>query len=256
MIENNALSDRVTTIDTSFDILETLLSAGGMSVTELADELGIAKSTVHRHITTLHGRQYVIKEGDIYHISAQFLEFGEHVQSRKEGYRLAEEKVTELAEETSERAQFLIEEHGLAVYLYRRMGSKAVRTDPGIGKRIPLHTISAGKVILAHMPEDQVSYIFEQHGLKASTEHTITDREQLFKEFEEIRQQGYGVNNQENVNGLRAIAAPVKNENGQILGALSISGPIHRMKGDWFEIELPNLLLGTVNEIELNITYG
>ncbi|WP_255197410.1 IclR family transcriptional regulator [Halorarius litoreus] len=246
----------VKTADTAFSILEKVLEADGATITQLAAELGMAKSTVHRHLQTLYEREYVVREGDTYHVSLRFLEFGEHARTRNKGYRLVKEKVEQLAEETEERVQFIVEEHGYGVYVYRATGSRGVQTDPGIGKRIPLHAIAAGKAILAYLPTEQVETILEKRGLPGITANTTTDREALFRNLETIRRDGFSVNNQENVEGLRAIGVPIKDKDGSVLGALSISGPTHRMKGEWFEDELPNLLLGTANELELNIAYA
>jgi DNA-binding IclR family transcriptional regulator len=248
--------DRVKTTQTALVILEHLRENNGMGITELASESGLAKSTVHRHLSTLCDEGYVVKEGDTYHIGLRFLNFGENAKNRKEEYSMAEEKVEELAEETEERVQFIVEEHGYSVYVHRALGRHAVRTDPGIGKRIPLHSVAAGKSILAHMSEEDVWQIIEDRGLPKITKNTITDSETLFEELEMIREQGYSVNDQENLDGLKAIGAPILGADGQVIGALSVSGPTHRMKGEYFESELPDLLLGVVNELELNIAYS
>lgn len=246
----------VTTTETAFAILETLRERNGARISEIADELELAKSTVHRHLTTLIQREWVGKEGDVYHIGLRFLEVGEHARTRKEGYQMAEEKVEELAVETDERAQFIVEEHGQGVYIHREIGSHAVKTDPGIGKRVPLHAISAGKAILAHLPEQKIDRILKHQGVPSQTPNTITTREALFAELDAVRDQGYSINDEENIEGLRAVGVPVTGKAGRVLGALSVSGPTHRMKGTWFEQDLPDLLLGTANELELNITYA
>jgi DNA-binding IclR family transcriptional regulator len=196
------------------------------------------------------------RRGGHLRIGFRFLEFGEHARQRKQGYRLAREKVEALADETAERVQFLVEENGRAVYVHRALGEHAVRTDPGIGSRIPLHATAGGKAILAQLPESRVDEIIERRGLAALTPHTITSREQLFEEFERTRDRGYSINDQENIEGLRALGVPIRRKNGLVLGALSVSGPTHRMKGEWFNRELADLLLGTANEIELNVQHS
>lgn len=256
MANNHPNPRTVKTAGTAFSILEALLEADGATITQLAEELGMAKSTVHRHLMTLYEREYVVREDDVYCISLRFLEFGEHARTRNKGYQLIKAKVEQLAEETEERVQFIVEEHGYGVYVYRATGSRGVQTDPGIGKRIQLHSIAAGKAILAFLPAEQTEAIIDRRGLPAITSNTTTDCETLLRELERIREKGFSVNNQENVNGLRAVGVPVKDKDGSVLGALSISGPTHRMKGEWFEQELPNLLLGTANELELNIAYA
>lgn len=242
--------------ETTFTILETVNEAEGIRLTELADELDMAKSTVHRYLQTLLGREYLVKEGDGYHVSLRFLDFGENARNREEGYQMARVKVSELAKETSERAQFIVEEHGKAVYVHRKAGSHAVQTDPGIGKRVDLHATSAGKSIIAEWPDEKIYDYVERWGLPALTSNTITDQGSLLAEIEEIRDRGYSVNNQENIDGLCAVGVSVCHTEDDVLGALSVSGPTNRMKGEWFEHELPDMLMGFASEIELNLKYS
>lgn len=245
----------VKTTETVFDIIEYLRRNDGAQVTEVANELEIAKSTAHRHVTTLQNREYVQKDGDIYRLGFRFLHLGVHTRNRRQAYQLVEAKVRELASQTDERAQFIVEEHGLGVFIFRESGENAVETNTEIGKHIPLHTSASGKAILANIPEERVQKIVNERGLPSMTENSITDADVLLDELETIRERGYSINNQENLDGLRAVGVRLKDRDGQILGALSVSGPSHRMKGEWFQEELPNLLLGTANELELNITY-
>jgi DNA-binding IclR family transcriptional regulator len=246
----------VKTTKTVFDIIETLREKGGARVTEVADELGLANSTVHRHLVTLTDRKYVTKEGDVYHVGLKFLELGEFTRSRQRAYSLAETKVAELAEETGERAQFIVEEHGDAVYIHTEAGENAVKTDSAVGKRIPIHATSAGKVILAHMLRPRLAAILDDLELTPETENTITDMDEFRTELEGIRERGYAFNDQEHTEGLRAIAVPINDPNEGVIGALGISGPTHRMTDEWYRTEIPNLLLGSANELELNVEYS
>lgn len=245
----------VSSVETSFSILEALKEEDGARVTELADSLSLAKSTVHRHLQTLLRNEAIVKEGDVYYVGLKFLEFGEYTRSRKEAFDLIETKVSELAEETQERVQFLVEEHGRTVYVYRETGQNAVRTDPGIGKRTNIHASAAGKAVLAHMPETRVEEIIERRGLPAMTEHTITEPDSLLADLEQVRERGYSMNNQENLEGLRAVGVPVRSDDGAVLGGLSVSGPTYRFNGERIEEGIPNLLLGAANELELNIKH-
>jgi len=171
MVSNDPAGKRVKTTENAFAILRALKRLHGAGVSELADEVGLAKSTTHRHLGTLAQLGWVVEEADTYRIGFRFLEFGEHARQRKQGYRLAREKVEALADETAERVQFLVEENGRAVYVHRALGEHAVRTDPGIGSRIPLHATSGGKAILARLPESRVDEIIERRGLAALTPH-------------------------------------------------------------------------------------
>lgn len=248
-------SDTVKSADRTMGVLEAICELDGANLSAVAAEVGCSKSTAHRHITTLERHEYVVREDDTYHVGLRFLRLGELARNRKESYRMAKSKVAELTETTDERVQFIVEEHGRGVYVYRETGSRAVRTTSGIGKRVPLHATSAGKAILASLPGDRRDEILQRWGLEAITDNTITDREALTAELETIRERGYAVNDQENVDGLRAMGVPVQVE-GRVIGALSVSGPTHRMRGEWFQQDLPELLLGTANELEINVAHA
>jgi DNA-binding IclR family transcriptional regulator len=257
MVENGASSgiNSVGSVETLFDIIEHIHQADGATLSAIAAELDYAKSTVHRHLATLEQRGYVVND-DGYHVGLRFLELGEDARNRRRGYQLAKDKVEELAQETAERAQFLVEEHAEAVYIHRALGSRAVRTDPGIGKRVPLHATASGKAMLAAMPSEKVSRIIEQTRFVEVTDETITDAEELRRELAEIRDRGYAFNREENLDVLHAVGVPVEGSDGGVIGGLSVSGPSHRFTGERFEDELLTLLLGAANELELNIAHS
>jgi DNA-binding IclR family transcriptional regulator len=255
-MDENVSGGTVKTTETAFAILELLHEQDGGTVSSVADQLDMAKSTIHRHLTTLNRLEYVVREGNQYHPGLKFAELGQYVRSRRLAYELAADQVNELAEETEERADFIVEEHGRCVYVHSETGQRAVQTDAGVGKTLPMHSTAAGKIILANMPEEDVKRILTTKGLPGLTENTMTEVEDLLQELETIRERGYAFNNQENIDGLRAVAVPVMGRGNEVIGALAISGPTHRLKGDWFEREIPDLLLGSANELELNIEYS
>lgn len=249
-------ANEVRTTAKSFEILDALYENNGATLLELTENLEIPKSTIHRHLATLQKYGYVHVEDDEYQVGFRFLELGEYTRNRKEAYRLAEQPVKTLAEETGERAQFTVEEQGEGIYLYVETGQHAVKTGVSVGYRVPLHSTSAGKVILSQLPSDRVDEILNDKELPALTEETITDPQELKSQLSEIRERGYAFNREENITGLRAVSGPVTDENDELIGVLSVSGPSHRMKGEWFRSELPDLVLGTANEFELRIAYA
>lgn len=199
--------------------------------------------------------EYLAKHDGEYYVGLKFLNLGGHAATRKQAYKMARPKVKELAEETEERAQFIVEEFGRGFYIHMDTGKQAVETDVRIGKIASLHTTSAGKAILACLPERRVQEIIQKHGLPKCTPSTITDQEKLIDELETIRNKGYAQNDGERITGTRAVGVPVRGPDNDVIGAFSVSGPAHRMKGSWYEEEIPDLLLGTANELELNLAY-
>jgi len=254
--ENETEVDRVRTAETLFDIVQRLDDDNGASLTELASELGYAKSTVHRHLNTLEELGYVVRRDDGYHVGLRFLEVGVTARSSYRGYDLVRQKVEEIAEVTGERAQFFVEEHGKAVYLARATGDQAVRTDSGLGSRIPLYASSAGKAILAELPETKLFDAFEQMSFDPVTEHTITDPDELRAEIEAGRERGHYFNREESLRGTHAVGVAISGPDDEVIGGLSVTGPSHRLTGERFESHLPDLLLGAANELELNIAHS
>lgn len=251
-------SDRrneVQTTKTMFRIVETLQELDGARISELETQLGLSKSTIHRHLQTLFNEEYVRKEGNTYFVGLRFLNLGDYVRNQRYEWEMAKEKVEELANSTNEHAQFLVEEHGYAVYVHRERGGQGVQTDPTLGSRLPLHSTAGGKVLLAFMDEERRNEILKGRELERFTHRTITDREELVEELRDIQNQGYGLNLEENIEGLHAASAPIRTSEDDVLGVLSVSGPAHRLKGEKLENELTDLLLSVANEFELNIAY-
>ncbi|MFB6160235.1 MAG: IclR family transcriptional regulator [Haloferacaceae archaeon] len=256
MTDGDASGRRTRTTDTAFDVIERLGELGPTSVSRLATALDLSKSTVHGHLSTLEERGYVVRDEEGYRLGLRFLDLGTQVRDGREIVDHVEEPMERLAEATGERTQFMIEEGGRGIYVHRAESSRAVPTDARIGRSRPLHACSTGKAILAHLPDARVDAIVDRRGLPALTERTITDREELAAELATVRERGYATNRGESIAELWAIGTPVFDENDDLAGALSVGGPGHRMRrDDRFEGELVNQLLGTVEEIELNVSY-
>lgn len=245
-------SARVKTTDTIFRILETLQEREGCGVTELANHLGLAKSTVHKHLKTLHDREYVIQDGDVYRIGLRFVGFGQHAIQREALYRVKDPSMTELAEETGEYVWLVVEEHGLAVYIDSAHGKRAIRSHGRIGKRAHMHNIASGKAILANLPDERIDEIIDRHGVPQTTQNTLTDREELHAELEEIAERGVAFNDDETIVGMRAVASPVIVDD-TVYGSICVAGPAKRLKGDHFRTEIPDLVMGATNAIELRL---
>lgn len=240
----------------SLDVVEAICELDGAGVSDVAQRLDMPTSTVHDHLRTLEQEEYLVREGDQYHVSTRFLQLGDQARSRRKVFEIARPEVDDLAEETGEHANLMIEEHGLGVFLYKARGPDAVRLDTHAGMRVPLQTTALGKTIMAYRPREEVETIVDRHGLPKVTEDTITDREELFEELAAIRERGYAYDDEERVKGMRCVAAPVTDETERAIAAVSVSGPKSRMRESRFTDELPEQILRSANVIEVNLTYS
>jgi len=240
----------------SIRILEALKKLDGAGVTELAEELGYSKGTVHNHLSTLEENEFVIKNGSTYRISLWFLTLGEYARLQTPLLEVARPEIDALAEETGEIANLLVEEHGRGIYFSISRGENAVNLDTHVGTRQYLHTSAVGKAILAHMTDKRFEEVIERHGLPAETPNTVTDEESLHAELEEIRDRGVAFDGEERAKGIRCVAAPITDKNDNLLAAVSVTGPSTRMRGDRFREEIPDKVQNTATVIGLNATYS
>jgi len=237
-----------------FSIIEAIQKLGGATLTEIATELEYPNSTTHNHLQTLRENGYVVVEDGTYYLSLKFLDHGVHAKRRLKIARFLPPVLKQLAVDTNEAAWFMVEERGYVVGLEKAMGDRAVQTSGRIGRHTRLHYHAPGKAILSALPEERVEEIVERHGLTRPTENTITDFEELRAELTEIRERGVAFDIAEAVPGIRSIASPVVCD-GEVHGAVAIVGPENRLKGDRFRHELPDLVSGAANELELRLRY-
>jgi DNA-binding IclR family transcriptional regulator len=237
-------------------ILTALKELDGAGVTELAQELDISKGTVHNHLATLEDHEYVVNEGGTYKLGLRFLELGEYTRQESRLLEIAKPKVDQLATQTGEIANLMIEQHGRGIYLYISRGEKAVNLDTTVGTRQYLHTSALGKSILSEMPEAQFEGVLQRHGLPAMTPNTVTTRDALEAELDEIRERGVAFDGEERAEGIRCVAAPITDNHGNLRGSVSVSGPSTRMKDDRFRSEIPEAVQNVATVIGIDASYS
>lgn len=247
----------VKSVENAFEILEYLRDANEATVSEIAEHSPLSPGSVHTHLATLKQRGYVVQDGDAYRLGPLLLPLAEHVRNKSPIYQAAAEQVDRLAEETGECAHLVVEHGGRLVTLYETFGENAVGTEYHTRKREePIehhHCTAVGKSILSQLDEERVADIIDRHGMVQRTPHTITTPEELLAELEQVCEQGYAVNDQEQMVGIRAVGAPVTTSSGDVLGALSVSGPTSRLKHEEVRSTLAEEVIRATNISEVNV---
>ncbi|QIO24924.1 IclR family transcriptional regulator [Haloarcula sp. JP-L23] len=253
-MENDDIPKRWSPVtDTVFEIIETLDELDEATVTVLADHLDLAASTVHNHLGALQRRGFVIKEDKRYRLGLQFLHTGMSVRNKLRMREVSQSAVDDLARETDEAAWAATLENDWIYFICSARGEDAIQAYGDLGARRRPHSIAAGKSILAHLPEETVHGIINRTGLEKHTENTITSRDELFEDFESIRERGFALNRGERLDGGRAVACAIL-QDGEPLGSIGVSGPAHRFEGEQFTDELPSAVLAAKNIIELDLS--
>lgn len=252
---NQSNSD-IESINTTLRIVCSLVELKGGGITDVSNHLDIPKSTVHNHISTLHRNEYIVKEGNLYHLSSRFFELGNQRRNELKLFNIAKSRVQDLAEKTGEIAALTIEEHGHGVLLHVEKGENSTQYEMYSGMRTPLHTTSTGKVILAQYEEEQLNEIIEQKGLEQVTPNTITSEEELKEELAIIREEGFAIHRGERMEGVLGAAVPILDKNQEVCGALGVSGPMSRLGNYDFKEELVSDLHNEANIIEVDLNYS
>ncbi len=229
----------IQSIDKALDMIELLAEHGSLSLIELTELLEQPKSSTYRIVLTLENRGFISRsdEDGKYCLGYKQLMLTRNLLERNTLRTAALQEMKKLSERYGDTVNLGVLLDGKVLYVEILESTHALRMTDSIGSRSPFHATAIGKTIAAFLKEDIVHSLAEQHGLPALTPYTIHTVERLNEELAVIRQQGYALDNQEIVEGARCVAAPIFDMYGNPLGALSLSGAMHRFK----EEDLPDI---------------
>jgi len=247
--------NRIQSVENAFNIVDELKEQGGCSVSDLARTLDVPKSTAHVYLQTLQDLGYVVQVGDEYHLGMRFLELGGHVRHDLNVYQAARGEVDELSEAVGEVATIGYEENGMRVLIYRTEPISGISDNAPTGEFTHMHWTALGKVLLSRHSNDEIRDIADRVGLPEATEQTITDIDSLLEEIETVRKQGFALEDEERVNGIRSIAVPIGDVDASGNAAISVAGPKHRFSDQRIEDELLPELNNAANVIELQYKH-
>lgn len=223
----------------------------GLTLTDLAQKIGLAPSTAHRLLTTLQQERFVRFDQDrsVWLIGVQAFVVGNAFVRSRDVLTMSRPYMRRLMEESGETVNLAVEDQGEAVYLAQVECRQMMRAIAKPGGRVPLHCSGIGKALLASMPDREVAKILRRRGLERMTDKTIDTPARLRDSLTRIRSLGYAFDDEENAIGLRCVAAVVHDEYGEPLAGLSLSGPMARIPDD----RMP-LLGGIVSKTAAAIT--
>jgi len=231
----------------ALDVLEALAQHGTLSLSELGQQVGQPKSSVFRYLVTLEERGYVRRNPDTeqYSLGIKLIELGNLVATQFNVHDEAIGLMRQLLDKFRETVNLAILEDGRVVYLEILEGTQSVRMAARPGQRDFAHSTAIGKSMLAHLSDEDCTAILRRHGLPAMTEATITTLEGLQAELARVRERGYAVDNMENEPGVRCVGAPIFNHQGEVIAAISVSGPAIRITPSQVETIGRELVIAT-----------
>jgi DNA-binding IclR family transcriptional regulator len=233
----------VSSLAKGLQILELLAEKGELSASRVASELKTNRAASHRFLSTLRDLEYVEKtlEGK-YCLSFKTLELGMKKLDRFEIRHIAHPYMQEIALAFKETVNLGHWDRGAVVHLDKINSTEILRMDLGLGAQAPAYCTGLGKAILAFLPEVELDMYLQKVEFIPFTPNTISSPEELLREIDKIRIQGYAVDNEELSIGLKCIAAPVIDYAGNPSYAMSISGPTQRMSEERIQFMREKLL--------------
>ena len=222
----------INSIDRTLLILQLFsLQKPEWGVSEISKELNLYKSCVHNTLYTLLNRGFMTQnpENGKYRLSIKFFELGSIVLEKIDLRKIAHPYIEQLSREFDETVHLGILSDEEVVSIESEKSNQSLQPQIYIGKRAPLHCTGVGKTLLAFLDQERIEHIIGEKSLKKYTKNTITDTNQLQKELQQIRSQGYAVDNMEHEPGVRCIAAPIRDYHGEVVASLSLSGPEFRI---------------------------
>ena len=254
-------SNLVQTIERTSLILDILgRSPQGLSIGELSEKTGLPKGTTHRLLTSLAYFDHVRQDSKTknYHLGFKLVELGNLLLNHLDYRTEAQPILVELAERTKETVHMVILDRSEVLYVDKvDAGQHAggLRMASMLGSRIPTHCSAVGKVMLAFLPEERLVEIVREKGLPRRTENTITDIEELKTHLQQIREQGYALDDEENEKGVKCIGAPIRDQSGKVIAAISISVPGIRIRTDTLLTTYKDQVVETAMKISNKLGY-
>ncbi|TET33685.1 MAG: IclR family transcriptional regulator [Anaerolineales bacterium] len=201
-----------------------------MGLSEIAQAVDLHKSTTHRIVTTLLQQGFLERaiDGQKYRLGVRLANLGFRVIQRMDIRREAIPVMTKLRDQWDETCDLSIFDDNNVFYIEVMHSNHALTIAAAVGQNLPAHCTASGKMFLANLNSQELSS-FLKKPLRAHTENTVTSPDELQSQLQRIAEQGYSVDQEEYELGICAVSAPILDQSGTMVAALSIPSPTSRM---------------------------
>jgi len=257
MVRRDKSNYIIQSVSHALDVLEQFRGEEDeLGVTELSKRLKLHKNNVFRILATLQSRNYIEqnKSNENYRLGVKCLELGQTFIQQRGMLKQSRAILAELAERAGETSYISILRSNDVVYIDAVEASSTVRVVSRLGLHMPTHATAAGKALIACESEEEIRSRYPK-GLTRYTDNTTASIEDLLGSLEQVREQGFATDLEEFEMGLRCIAAPVRDYTRKVIGAVSVSGPAHRMSDERIEQSLAAEVVRAGKELSARLGY-
>jgi IclR family pca regulon transcriptional regulator len=224
-----------------------------LTLSEVARVTGLTRAAARRFLLTLVELGYVRTDGRLFALSPRVLELGYAYLSGLSLPEVAAPHLERLVAEVRESASVSVLDLPDVVYVARVSTTRIMRVTISIGTRFPAHSTSMGRVLLAWLPPEKLDAYLAVTTLERHTSRTLTSPAVLRAELERVRSQGWAIVDQELEEGLRSIAAPIRDRGARVVAAINVSSHASRTSVESVRRDLLPPLLATAARIEADL---
>ena len=199
------------------------------TIAQISQQTGIPRAAVRRCLHTLRQLGYVDAELNNFSLRPKVLTLGYSYLSSTPLTTAAQPCLNGVSQALGESSSLAVLEEDQVLYVARAATSRVMSVSLTAGSRLPAYCSSLGRVLLAHLPQDELDAYLARTTLTPKTERTVTDKDKLRAILAQVRRDGYAVNNEELELGLRSIAVPVRGASGRVLAALNVGAHAARV---------------------------
>lgn len=244
----------VQVLDRAFTILEVISQyKNGILLTELARQVSLPLSTVHRILSSMLDQGYILQDqvNGKYKLGLKFLLFSKVILEGLDLHENSRPFLRRMANEMGVNSALFVLSDNEGVCIENADSGARISVLSAVGEHVPVHATAAGKVLLCEMEPVTVIKMLKKEPLKRFTGNTIDNIYDFLLELARVRRSGYAYENEEYQPGVRRIAAPVRNFNGEIVAAVNLSGPIIRIAKDTY-----NSYCKKIIECAMDVSYS
>jgi IclR family acetate operon transcriptional repressor len=225
-------------------------SEAGITLSDLAQAVGLAASTTHRLLNTLeqHGFASLDADRGVWFVGVKAFTVGNAFLADRDVVGIARPYMRRLMESSGESVNLAILDDAQVVFLAQVQCREMMRMLVRLGGRAPIHASGAGKALLAALSDAEIRDMVTRHGLRVFTANTLDSAQALDADLARVRARGFAIDDEEHAVGLRCVAATLHDEHGDPLAAISLSGPRARITDDRIA-HLGRLVIDTANLI-------
>jgi IclR family transcriptional regulator, pca regulon regulatory protein len=224
-----------------------------LTLSEVARETGLTRAATRRFLLTLGDLGYVRTDGRRFELTPRVLELGYSFLSSMTLPEVAEPHLERLVAEVHESSSVSVLDGDDIVYVARVPTARIMRVSINVGTRFPAYATSMGRVMLAGLELEELDAFLERAELRRLSSRTITDAQKLRSELARVRRQGWAMVDQELEEGLRSVAAPIRDGGGRVVAAVNLSAHASRTSLDAVKRTLLPPLLATAGRIEADL---